>query len=271
MALLLYHPESDSYMLGSPDDLEKDGLLLDVTGVDDHETEAVIRGIDISDVAEHVPEKALGLAGAIAASMAKWARKPADLYPTPPDCVWSLFPHIEDILPPGRHILEPACADGQLSRALLDCGYDVASFDLRPDCGFGTGGMDFLDRENEYKIVEQFEAGFIAKTEYNAVWTNPPFSAAEQFVIRGLEVAPIVILLLKSNYWHTKNRRKLWKAHPPSREYKLTWRPAFLEKERGKSPLMDCSWYVWERSHDGDCITVPIDREERPPSFYGGL
>lgn len=222
-------------------------------------------------VDEETIERHGGLAGAIAASMAKWTRKPADLYPTPPDCVWSLFPHIEDILPAGRRILEPACADGQLSRALDDCGYQVDSFDLRPDCGFGTGGMDFLDRDNEFRIVEDCGGGLIVKMEYDAVWTNPPFSAAEQFVIRGLEVSPRVILLLKSNYWHTKNRRKLWKSHQPSREYKLTWRPAFLESERGKSPLMDCSWYVWERGYEGDCITVPIDRETRSPAFYGGL
>jgi hypothetical protein len=228
--------------------------------------------VDFADfgVTDETIERHGGLAGAIAASMAKWARKPADLYPTPPDCVYSLFPHIEDLIPAGSRILEPACADGQLSRALEECGYTVDSYDLRPDCGYGTGGIDFLDQANEFKIVEEHPE-MIVKEEYRAVWTNPPFSAAEKFIRRALEISPVVVLLLKSNYWHTANRRKLWRETKPVREYKLTWRPAFLEKERGKSPLMDCSWVVWERGYDGDCITLPIDREMRSPAFYGGL
>lgn len=217
------------------------------------------------------PPKAVGLAGAIAASMAKWARKPADLYPTPPDCVYSLIPHIEDVLPRGSTILEPACADGQISRALRSCGYSTVDYDIRPDCGFGTGGVDFLDRANEYKIVEEFDGGRMEQ-EFAAVLTNPPFSVAEDFVIRGLEVSRRVILLLKSNYFHVQKRKGLWKAAHPEWEFKLTWRPAFLEKERGKSPLMDCSWFVFNRDWEQPYAkTIPIDRLVEPPMDYGGL
>ena len=205
-----------------------------------------------------------GLAGAIAKSMAKWVRKPADLYPTPPDCVYSLFPHIEDILPVGSTILEPACADGQLSRALQACGYETLDFDLRPDCGYGTGGVDFLECDAEETYGDEFDA----------IVTNPPFSAALEFIKRGLELSPVVILLLKSNYYNTKNRLKPWADHTPEWEFKLSWRPAFLEKERGKSPLMDCNWYVFTRDWDEDHSKFrPIERLLDPPNddYYGGL
>lgn len=205
-----------------------------------------------------------GLAGAIAASMAKWTRKPADLYPTPVDCVYSLIPHLEElgVIEKGELILEPACADGQLSRALWACGYQTADFDLRPDCGFGVGGVDFLDREN----------GMFDEEGYRILLTNPPFSAALEFIKRGLEVAEVVVLLLKSNYYHTKNRRLFFEEFTPVYEFKLTWRPAFLEKERGKSPLMDCSWFVFVRGQSPEfTLTKPIERLVEPPWECNGL
>ena len=214
-----------------------------------------------------------GIAGAIAASMAKWARKPADLYPTPVDCTYSLIPHITDLLPYGSRILEPACADGQISKALEQYGYQVDSFDLRPDVKYGTGGVDFLSEDNDFKIVEKHE-GFEVRLEYDAVWTNPPFVIADQFIRKSLEVAPVVIMLLKAQYWNTANRKKLFRETKPLRELNLTWRPAFLEAERGKSPLMDCMWVVWQRGHDGLPTVDMIDRLFECPiseDSYGGL
>lgn len=201
-------------------------------------------------------ESSGGVSGAIAASMNKWARKPADLYPTPPDCVYSLIPHMEDILPSGSRILEPACADGQLSKALEEFGYVVDSSDLRPDVLYGTGGVDFLDPDNHFEIVES-DGQLEVRYQYDAVWTNPPFVCAADFITKALKVAPIVVMLLKAQYWNTANRKKLFRETKPYREYKLTWRPAFLEAERGKSPLMDCIWVVWRRGHD-DLPTVDI-------------
>lgn len=219
---------------------------------------------DFMDVPDELMEAASGgMANAIAKSMAKWNRKKADLYPTPPDCVYSLIPHIRDLVPEGTTILEPACANGQISKALEWCGYDVVSYDLRPEPGYGVGGVDFLDREN----------GVFEIDEFDCILTNPPFAAAVEFIKRGLELSPIVILLLKSNYFHTKNRIGLFREFTPSREYKLTWRPAFLEKERGKSPLMDCSWYVFERGRNSPFVeAMPIERLLLPEGTdTGGL
>lgn len=206
---------------------------------------------------------ALGLAGAIAASMAKWARKPADLYPTPADCTYSLLPHIAHLLPHDAYILEPACADGQMVRPLQEFGYVVDGFDLRPEVKGGVGGVDFLDRMNG-----TFEDGV-----YDGVITNPPFTIAEEFIRRALELAPVAVMLLKAQYWNTKGRKKLFRETRPLMELNLTWRPAFLEAERGKSPLMDCMWVVWVRGHQGSCTTDMIDRMLTcPPNMdTGGL
>lgn len=203
----------------------------------------------------------LGISGAIAAAMSKWARKPADLYPTPLDCTYSLIPHIADLLPANALILEPACADGMMVRPLEEFGYRVDGYDLRPDVTGGQGGFNFLDPYTHFDQV-----GY-----YDAVITNPPFSAAEGFIKRAIEEAPVAVMLLKAQYWNTKNRKKLFRETTPFMELNLTWRPAFLEAERGKSPLMDCMWVVWVRGHTGDCITRPIDRLLECPLNMGGL
>lgn len=306
---LYYHAESDSYVTNDDSELAwletADGALcVDVTGEDDHELAAVIQGVDISELDRDEPFETLGdrelglttdrivddfwdmpepgeidlsvfgatvetveahggIAGAIAASMAKWARKPADLYPTPPDCTYSLLPHLEQFLPVGSHVLEPACADGQMSKALEEFGYVVDSTDLRPDVKYGTGGVDFLADDT-----------YIADDYYDAIITNPPFNAAEQFIRRALQYAPVVAMLLKAQFWNTKNRKKLFRETRPALELNLTWRPAFLEAERGKSPLMDCMWVVWVRGHEGLPRVDILDRLAACPGSsdsYGGL
>ena len=192
------------------------------------------------------------MAGAVVKSMAKWERKPAELYPTPPDCVVSLLPHLKSILPPGSVVLEPACADGNISKVLREHGYDTVDYDLRTDIKWGIGGVDFLN------------SPIFDEAEFDATFTNPPFKLAAKFIERSLRISPVVVMLLKSNYFHTKGRRELFDRTRPYFEYKLTWRPAFLEDERGNSPLMDCSWWVWVRGNTEDCRTKPIDRIQLP-------
>lgn len=204
------------------------------------------------------PASTGGLAGAIAASMAKWARKPADLYPTPVDCTYSLLPHIADLLPPDARVLEPACADGQMVQPLREFGYTVVASDLRPDVKGGHGGIDFLDPSYTFQNID-------------AVITNPPFKAADAFIRRSLEIAPVVVMLLKAQYWNTANRKKLFRETKPYMELNLTWRPAFLAQERGNSPLMDCMWVVWVRGHQGRCMTDMIDRRLECPLNVGNM
>lgn len=261
MMRLYYHPESDSLFLAEPGDWqqEADGALSeDVSDDANWRASAVLDNLEVDQIKPleyyfppkepddtfdcplpETPKTYEGVSGAIIASMAKWARKPADLYPTPPDCTISLLHYIKDMLKPGSYVLEPACADGQMSKVLEQFGYKVDSTDLRPDVQYGTGGIDFLGEDS-----------YIPDDYYDAVITNPPFVAAEKFIRRSLEVAPMVCMLLKAQYWNTDNRKKLFRETKPYMELNLTWRPAFLEAERGKSPLMDCAWIIWVRGHD---------------------
>ena len=195
------------------------------------------------------------MADAITKGYKTWERKAADVYPTPVDAVESLMPLLKQL--PIKRVWEPACGDGRLSRVLEWHGYDVISTDLRENSGYGIGGLDF--RYEDPLTKWGWDIG-----EIDCVMTNPPFVFAREFIERGLEIAPIVVMLVKQNYWNTKGRIDLFANTQPTHFLPITWRLAFLEEERGSSPLMDCAWAIWIRGNTEDCKLAPVQRLRYP-------
>jgi hypothetical protein len=180
----------------------------------------------------------MNLGETIAASKERWERKPADFYPTPSEATEALLDYLSLLGP--KRIHEPCCGEGHISKVLEAHGHRVTSSDLH-DTGYGTPGIDYLaTREKNPRFYD-----------YDAVITNPPFSLAEQFIRRALRDAPLVAMFLPNNYWHAEGRRRLFESRPPMAVLALTWRPAFLEKERGKSPLSNFIWTVWNDAYRG--------------------
>jgi hypothetical protein len=263
------------------DEFNNDPFSTDVTNDPRFRKAAKEQGLKepevISDVIEmtaHTP-KGEGIAGAIVASYKKWERKPADLYPTPVDGTESLIPALKAMKRPDgqpiKRIWEPACGDGRLARVLEWHGFEVISTDLREYPGYGYGGLDFL-REHP-KAKWGWHIGDI-----DAIVTNPPFSLAEEFIRRALSITPNVAMLLKQTYWNVGGRSAgLWIDHMPDLELKLTWRLAFLAKERGNSPLMDCMWNVWFGENANlplaqrSCTAEPLIRRRYPGYAGTGL
>jgi len=189
-----------------------------------------------------------GVSSAIVTSQRQWERKPADFYPTPSDVTTALLVALGDRLPVGSRVLEPACGDGAMARVLAAAGHRVTATDLRDDSGYGVGGVNYLT-----STVDR----------YDAIFTNPPFNVAAEFIYHSVPNARLVAMLLKSQYWHAARRQKLFDSHPPSDIYALTWRPSFLEAERGSSPLMDVIWTVWDEQHVGP---TRFNQLSRPPA-----
>jgi len=195
------------------------------------------------------------VARAIIGAQKVHARKAADFYPTPSDATWVLLQHLG--LPVGTRVKEPACGDGAMARIMEAAGLTVDASDLREDGGFGRGGVNYLQDPGE-------------APEW--VITNPPFNVAPEFIETALEQTPNVAMLLKSQFWHARRRIEMFERCPPAEILPLTWRPSFLEKERGNSPLMDVMWVVWReddhratytplrRPHKGDVpVLLPLD------------
>src|SRR5687767_5473180 len=137
-------------------------------------------------------------------------RHESDFYPTPSECTRALV----DFLNIGKEtvIWEPACGNGAMSKVLEAYFTSVISTDIRPDCGFGIGGVDFL----------------LSEKRSNCIITNPPFDISHAFIERCFDLEiEIYAMLLKSQYWHSKSRLSLFKKTKPSYILPLTWRPNF--------------------------------------------
>lgn len=166
--------------------------------------------------------------GLILSNASNKKRRELDFYPTPPDVTHALLSFLN--IPTNYIVWEPACGNGAMSEVIMEYGYGVISTDIR-QTGYGMGGIDFLS----------------ARRECDAIITNPPFADSQKFILHAIDQAGIVAMLLKSQYWHAAKRKKLFAEHPPAYILPLTWRPDFMNGERGGAPTMEVLWTVWEK------------------------
>lgn len=168
-------------------------------------------------------------------------RRALDFYPTPADVTRALLLFLEDerILKTQRGVMiwDPACGDGAMLEVFSQLGYGFVGSDINV-------GVDYLSVP-VYPLV-------------NAIITNPPFNLSEQFIRKAVTEAPLVCMLLKSQYWHAAKRKLLFDEYPPSYVLPLTWRPDF--DGRG-APTMEVYWSVWWRqAHGVRTIYQPLNR-----------
>lgn len=165
------------------------------------------------------------------------ARRKLDYYPTPPNVTAALMEFLQ--LTPCK-IWECASGTGSMSKVIRLYGHDVIETDII------TG--------NNYLYTQR---------SCDAIITNPPFNLADQFIYKAVQECRLVAFLLKSQYWHSRSRQKLFLQYPPTFVLPLAWRPDFLEKERGNKgkPTMECAWSVWIHDEPG-VYYIPLQRPE---------
>lgn len=189
--------------------------------------------------------------GTVLANRSAIDRNTTDFYRTPPEVTVALLNFLEehgDIRPKrGPTIWEPACGTGEMVEAMKAKGYRVLYSDLYPT-GYGWNN-----------IPHDFLADAPRGLSYEWIITNPPFSQAEKFIRRALELGKPCAFLLKSQFWHARSRLALFREHPPSYVLPLTWRPDFLWGAKAGSPTMEVLWTVW---NGDDYVTgyVPLER-----------
>lgn len=85
---------------------------------------------------------------------------------------------------------------------------------------------------------------------YDLVCGNPPFSLAEPFVRRSLEmVAPdgVVSLLLRLGFWESAARIPFFDEFPPAETHVLAQRPSFYtDTGIGKTDGTAYAWFLWD-------------------------
>lgn len=180
-------------------------------------------------------------------------RRELDYYPTPKNVTQALmdFMFKNDYMDFNTTIWEPACGNGAMSEALMEYCPSVYSSDIR-ETGYGVGNIDFLKEKHPMK--------------FDAIITNPPFNLSAEFIKKATSESRIVCMLLKSQYWHAKNRYNLFVNTPPRFVLPLTWRPDFLEHEKQEgdkkgAPTMEVAWSVWFKGSN-ETIYLPLQKPE---------
>ncbi len=142
-------------------------------------------------------------------------RNPNDYYPTPTWCYehlpidWSQF----------KTALEPCKGDGRVVSFL-------ESKEMKVDWCEIQEGKDFFDHDGEYDLI----------------FTNPPFSLAQEFIEHSMMLSTTVIMLLRINFLGSQKRYDFWQQFPPDGLFILSKRPSFTGKG---TDSIDYAWFVW--------------------------
>jgi len=157
---------------------------------------------------------------------------PADFYPTPPYAVRALLEK-ENF---GKEVWEPACGTGAISEVLREKKYDVISTDI-VDRGYGK--------------LEDF---LTSTRRVESIVTNPPFSLAQEFVEKALQLTDHkVAMLLRLAFLETDKRYDLHMNSPLEWVYVFTSRLAMYRdgiKKKGNNAVT-YAWFVWRHGYEG--------------------
>ena len=154
-------------------------------------------------------------------------RHASDFYQTP-YCLTDLLLTKESL---SGTVLEPACGN----RAIV-CRLPYCSM--------------YYDKETD----------FLTETEhYDTIITNPPFSLAQEFILKAKEIANHkIIMLLPLSYLHGKKRFDTIykdKIFPLKKVYVFTRYPMLEDSVRPdgkhKTGMMVYAWFVWDKHYNG--------------------
>lgn len=166
-----------------------------------------------------------------------------DLYQTPPEAVDALL-SVENV---PMKIWEPACGPGAIVSVLRASGRDVLATDLVEYNSplQDRSGVDFLSPLTR-KYVWEYGGGIV---------TNPPYKNAAEFVVRALEVAPYVAMLLRLGFLESERRRDVLDNSCLARVHVFRNRLPMMHREgwtgAQASSAMAFAWFIWDKSHKG--------------------
>lgn len=178
-------------------------------------------------------------------------RRASDYYATPPWCVDRLLDRTWRAHLAGGRWLEPCVGDGAIVRAVTAWYERQEAAHLRPawtTIDIRPATVKLCD-DIATLCVGDFLAGFGAQASmlsesidvasHDVVLTNPPFSLAFDFVRRSLELAPVVIMLLRMSWLGSDDRAEWLRANTPS-VYMMPERPSFTCDGN-----TDSDYYAW--------------------------
>lgn len=183
-------------------------------------------------------------------------RSDLDFYETPASAV-TAFLKASGWSPKTKVVWEPAAGNGAISNVVREHfpGATVITSDIKQRDMILTMERDFL--QHQWGEGKQF-------LENKDIITNPPFSHAQAFVGKALElVNGDVVMLLRLAFLETTKRRTLFDKKHLREVWVSSKRIHFTapyltqrEKETGKKSIsgMAMVWFIFNRNYKGDPV-----------------
>jgi len=167
------------------------------------------------------------------------AARGADCYESPPEAVLRLL----EVEPIPSILWEPACSSGNIVQVLRAAGRTVFASDLNDyGCPESEAGVDFL--------LEPY-----APPGVEAIVTNFPFMLAGEMVEHALELAPLVIVLLRLTFLESERRSGILDGGKLARVHLFKSRLPMMHRRDWAGPKASSqvpyAWFVWDREHRG--------------------
>lgn len=150
-----------------------------------------------------------------------------DAYNTPSWCTELIMDEL--VVLPNSSVLEPCMGAGEIWN-VLKWHFDEGMMDW---CEV-KAGKDFLD------------CTVVGRIDF--IITNPPFSLAQEFIEKSLQMANCVVMLLPLGFYGAESRHEWWTQHEPTAQFILSKRPMFGRNKEGKwgTDSETYAWIVWD-------------------------
>lgn len=172
-----------------------------------------------------------------------------DYYATPYQATEMLLDEVKF----SGNFLEPCVGGGHI--------VDVIKKYYPDECVYG---VDLVDRGYPNTLVADFLKHDFLGQKFDNVVTNPPFSLAQEFLEKSMEVVNDggkIAMFLKIQFLEGAKRREMFKKYPPKYIYvfvkrQAPWNNGSPVDEKGKpwSSTMCFAWFVWEKGFTGEPI-----------------
>src|SRR5262245_46805306 len=163
-----------------------------------------------------------------------------DLYETPPVAVEALL-RVERL---PSYIWEPACGRGAIVNVLRAHGHQVVASDITD---YGVPITTHWNRDFLHEST--------APAGTQCICTNPPYRSAESFVEHALELAPLVVMLLRLAFYESDRRRTILENCGLARIHCFRKRLPMMHRDQWTGPRansgMAFAWFVWDRTYVG--------------------
>lgn len=164
-----------------------------------------------------------------------------DHFPTPPWATRALCEHVIDIS--GCSVWEPACGNGDMAGALGE--YTAAQVWASDVHDYGVGVVhDFLWPRMPW----------LQPPPIDWIITNPAFRLAEQFILRGRQIARVgVAMLVRSVFIESVGRwESLFRNSPPDIMAQFVERVPMVKGrlDRRASTATSYCWLVWKQERE---------------------